>query len=97
MQINAQIEKYQKSLDEFMKNASWEKLYKNAPDGAKGWLEAEFDASLSEEEPPEGEDADYNLYTGKMKKEDWKWLIEYDCHHPAQKKFFEEQYKKATE
>lgn len=86
--MKAQIEKYQKALDTFLENDYWKQLYESAPDGAKGWLEAEFDASLSEEEPPEGEDPDYHTYADKMTKKDWEWLIAYDCHHPEQEKFF---------
>ena len=45
--MKAQIEKYQKALDEFLKNEFWRELYETAPNGAKGWLEAGFDASVS--------------------------------------------------
>ena len=45
--MKAQIEKYQKALDEFLKNEFWRELYETAPNGAIGWLEAGFDASVS--------------------------------------------------
>lgn len=93
----AQIEKFQGALDEFLENEFWANLYESAPIGAKGWLEAEFSASLSQEEPPEGEDPDYHLYADRMKKKDWEWLIKYDCRHPAQKAFFENMAKTANE
>ena len=86
--MKARIEKYQKALDAFLEKDYWRTLYEEAPDGAKGWLEAEFDASLSDDEPPEGEDPDEHLYKDAMKREDWEWLAEYDCHHPEQKKYF---------
>ena len=86
--MKAQIEKYQKALDEFMKNEFWRELYEMAPNGAKGWLEAEFDESESDEEPPDGPDPDAHLYMDRMTSEDWLWLARYDCHHPLQKKFF---------
>ena len=87
--VKAQIPKYQDALDEFIKSEFWKSLYEAAPQGAKGWLEAEFSASISKEEPPEGEDPDYHLYADRMKKKDWEWLIKFDCHHPMQKNFFE--------
>ena len=92
--VKAQIEKYQEALDEFLENEYWADLYEQAPDGAKGWLEAEFAASISDEEPPEGEDPDFHLYADRMRKADWEWLLKYDCHHPAQKAYFQ---KMATE
>ena len=86
--MKAQIEKYQKALDVFMKNEFWRELYEMAPNGAKGWLEAEFDESESDEEPPDGPDPDAHLYMDRMTAEDWLWLARYDCYHPLQKKFF---------
>ena len=87
--MKAQIEKYQKALDAFMKNEFWRELYETAPNGAKGWLEAEFDASVSEEEePPDAPDPDAHLYMDRMTSEDWLWLAQYDSYHPLQKKFF---------
>ena len=89
-QTKAQIEKFQSALDEFLKNEHWAELYKSAPIGAKGWLEAEFYASENEDAVPDDKpDPNYDIYAGKMKKEDWEWLIKFDCHHPLQKKFFE--------
>lgn len=89
--IKAQIEKFQKALDEFLKNDFWRELYCDAPEGAKGWLEAEFYASENEDSVPDDKpDPDYHLYADRMKKKDWEWLIKYDCHHPLQKKHFEE-------
>ena len=64
--MKAQIPKYQDALDEFIKSEFWKSLYEAAPQGAKGWLEAEFSASISKEEPPEGEDPDYHLYADRM-------------------------------
>ncbi|MBQ2632947.1 MAG: hypothetical protein IJG13_25005 [Kiritimatiellae bacterium] len=86
--IKAQIEKFQKGLDAFMENEYWRDLYKSAPVGAKRWLEGEFAASESEDEPPDGPDPDMPMIMEGMKKEDWLWLAEYDCFHPKQKEYF---------
>ena len=52
-------------------------------------MEAEFDASVSEEEEsPDAPDPDAHLYMNRMTSEDWLWLARYDCRHPLQKKFF---------
>ena len=97
-QTKAQIEKFQDALDEFLKNDYWKELYEMAPIGAKGWLESEFYASENEESlPDDAPDPDYHLYADRMKKKDWEWLIKYDCHHPLQKKHFEEMAAKADE
>lgn len=96
--VKAQIDKYQEALDKFLKNDFWADLYKDAPDGAKGWLEAEFYASEHEEELPDDQpDPDYHLYADRMKKKDWEWLIKFDCHHPLQEKHFREMAAKAEE
>lgn len=98
IEVKAQIEKYQDALNEFMKNEYWAELYDMAPLGAKGWLEAEFYASENDDDlPDDKEDPDYNLYASRMRKKDWEWLIEFDCHHPLQKKFFEKMASEAEE
>ena len=96
--VKAQIEKYQEALDEFLKNDYWADLYSDAPNGAKGWLEAEFYSSTHEDDLADDQpDPDYHLYADRMKKADWEWLIKFDCHHPLQKKHFQEMAAKAKE
>lgn len=94
--MKAKIEKFQDGLDRFMKNEYWRKLYENAPDGAKLWLEAEFHASVNPESRPQGamQDPDFAIYTEPLKEEDWIWLSVHNSHHPKQKEWF---LKKAAE
>jgi len=48
-----------------VENEYWRDLYKSAPVGAKRWLEGEFAASESEEEPPDGPDPDIPMIIQK--------------------------------
>lgn len=96
----AQFQVFQKGLDYFLDNEFWADLYNSAPDGAKGWLESEFDASMrleNGEEPPKGEDPNMEKVREKMKKSDWEWLIKFDCRHPKQKEYFKMMAEKASD
>ncbi len=95
--MKALIEKFQKGLDEFMKNEFWRDLYESAPDGAKRFLEGEFDASTGDKEPPDGPDPDAHLYLDHMKRVDWEWLAEFDSYHPRQKAYFLKMAREANE
>ena len=54
--MKAHKEELQESLDEFMGNEFWKKIYMDAPEGAKKYLELNFFASLDTDETGENEE-----------------------------------------